>query len=253
MTGFLDHFSEGSASYSEFRPTYPDAMFEAIHARAPAHRLVWDCATGSGQAAGSLSRYFQTVVATDGSIAQLSNARSAPNIHYVCSLAERPALAEGMVDCVTVAQAAHWLNHDAFNASVLEVARPGALVVLWSYGLSRVSPAVDELIQELYTDILGGYWAPERRYVDDGYRTLSFPYEEIAWPEITMDVEWSLDQFAGYTSTWSAVRNYRRARGSTVLTQWLEKLHAAWGGSMPRRVAWPLAVRAGYVHAAFGP
>lgn len=247
MSSFADYFSEDAARYAEFRPTYPDAMYEAIRARTPGRRLVWDCATGSGQAAAALARDFETVVGTDGSAEQLARAHRARNIHYLCSLAERPALAPRIADCVTVAQAAHWFDHRAFNAAVREVANTGALVVLWTYGLSRVRREVDAVVDELYSGILGGLWAPERRYVDEGYRSIPFPFEEIPWPTIMMTVEWTLDQFAGYISTWSAVRTYRQRHGSARLEEWGRRLQEAWGEEPARTIRWPMAVRAGYV------
>lgn len=251
MSSFVDHFSEDAAQYADFRPTYPEALYEAIRTHAPGRALVWDCATGSGQAAGALARDFDSVIATDASAAQLSLARRATNIRYVCCLAERPALARTIADCVTVAQAAHWLSHSAFYAAVHEVARPGALVVLWSYGVSRVTPAVDAAADELYAGILDGYWSPERRYVDEAYRTLPFPFDEIEWPRVSMAVEWSLDQFAGYISTWSAVRTFRRRHGDATLAAWSKRLTAAWGVEPTRSVKWPIAVRAGYVKQSF--
>lgn len=247
MSAFIDLFSDGAGEYAEFRPTYPEALFDAIASRCAERRLVWDCATGSGQAAGPLARRFDRVVATDASTAQLANARREARVHYLCSVAEKPALARGIADCVTVAQAAHWLDHAAFNAAVHDVAVPGALVVLWSYGLSRITPAIDATIEALYAGILSGYWAPGRRHIDEAYRTIPFPYEEIAWPAFSLDVRWTATQFIGYVSTWSAVRTYRRAHGDATLKAWRETLRAAWGDEEARTVWWPLAVRAGYV------
>ena len=168
-------------------------------------------------------------------------------MHYLCSVAECPALARESVDCVTVAQAAHWLDHGAFNAVVREVASPGALIVIWGYGLSRITPAIDATIGELYSGILGGYWAAGRRHLDEEYRTIPFPYDEIEWPASSLEVRWTAEQFAGYIGTWSALRTYRRENGDATLRAWLDALHAAWGDGGARTVRWPLAVRAGYI------
>ena len=62
-----DPFSEKSATYARSRPTYPDALFEFVAAQVPARGRAWDCATGNGQAAIGLARYFDAVEATDAS------------------------------------------------------------------------------------------------------------------------------------------------------------------------------------------
>ena len=46
---FKDYFSEQAAAYAAYRPAYPAALYAWLAALAPASRLAWDCATGSGQ------------------------------------------------------------------------------------------------------------------------------------------------------------------------------------------------------------
>lgn len=58
--GFADHFSVRSRDYARFRPSYPPALFAWLAETAPARRLAWDCATGSGQAAAGLLGYLGT-------------------------------------------------------------------------------------------------------------------------------------------------------------------------------------------------
>src|SRR6266446_6793453 len=108
MSSFSDHFSRVAASYATFRPRYPDALFDWLAGAAPGRRHAWDCGTGSGQAAVSLARRFNHVIASDPSVAQLANAERAGGISYVAMTAERSALAEATTDLVTVAQALHW-------------------------------------------------------------------------------------------------------------------------------------------------
>src|SRR5919112_2053931 len=51
MTGrFADHFSGVSSGYAAFRPSYPEALFDALTDIAPSHALAWDCGAGTGQA-----------------------------------------------------------------------------------------------------------------------------------------------------------------------------------------------------------
>jgi ubiquinone/menaquinone biosynthesis C-methylase UbiE len=101
---FNDYFSNVSADYARYRPTYPQALFDVIAEHAPAHDLAWDCATGSGQAAVGLSRRFRKVVATDASDQQLSHATPVENVEYRVARAEDSGIQSASVNAVTVAQ-----------------------------------------------------------------------------------------------------------------------------------------------------
>ena len=115
MSGpFPDHFSEVAGAYAEFRPRYPDALFDWLAEVAPRRELAWDCATGNGQAAVALARVFDRVVATDASAEQVDAARPHPRVEYRVAPAEESGLASDSADAVTVAQAVHWFDRPAF-------------------------------------------------------------------------------------------------------------------------------------------
>src|SRR4051812_19118878 len=126
-----DHFSRQAAGYSVYRPSYPDALFDFVAGLAPARRRAWDCATGNGQAAVGLARLFESVVATDASAAQIAHAHRHPRVAYRVAPAESSGLEAGTIDLVTVAQAAHWLDLDAFYEEVRRVLVPGGAIALW--------------------------------------------------------------------------------------------------------------------------
>jgi ubiquinone/menaquinone biosynthesis C-methylase UbiE len=69
------------------------------------HELVWDCATGNGQAANKLVNYFKKVIATDASAKQLGNAKQHERIEYKLALAEESGIATNSCDLITVANA----------------------------------------------------------------------------------------------------------------------------------------------------
>jgi methylase of polypeptide subunit release factors len=75
-------FSPIAKDYARFRPRYPEALFAYLASIAPARRLAWDCATGSGQAAASLVDHFDRVIATDISEELLAEARAHERITY---------------------------------------------------------------------------------------------------------------------------------------------------------------------------
>lgn len=243
---FKDHFSGHAADYAQYRPGYPADLYDWLAAAAPARRLAWDCATGSGQAAVELASRFERVFASDASAEQVRHARALPNIEYRVEPAEHSSLAERSVDLVTVAQAYHWFDHAAFLAECSRVSRPGAVLAVWTYALAQVDRAVDAVIAAFYEGPIGPYWPPERRLVESGYRELVFPRPDLAAPAFAIHLDWSLPQLEGYLGTWSAVRRYIEATGSDPVAEWHARLQEAWGAepASARRVEWPIRLRA---------
>ena len=249
MTSFTDHYSADASSYARFRPGYPPALFEWLASVAPDRRRAWDCGTGSGQAAVPLADHFAHVVATDPSSAQLAHASRRSGVHYAAMTAERSALAAGSVNLVTVAQALHWFDRLAFYAEVRRVLTAGGVVAVWSYGLLTLrDPTLDDAVRRFHGKTVGPYWPPERQLVDDGYRTLVLPFTHVDAPAFSMQADWTLGHFAGYLSTWSAVKRARVATGIDPVPGVIESLREAWGGAQTvRRVEWPMTIRAGRV------
>ena len=247
MREFADHFSQLSARYAEYRPRYPEGLFDAIAGASPRRGRLWDCATGSGQAAVPLGARFAVVVASDASHSQLRSATPHPRVRYVAARAESAPLRERWADVVTVAQALHWLDLPAFYAEVRRVLVPGGLFAALTYGMQRLGDgAIDALLGEFYDVVVGPYWAPERRLVETGYRTLDFPFDEVTLTSPAMVVHWTLGQLLGYVSTWSAVAKCRSVTGADPLLELQAGLEPLWGDpDRQRQVEWPITVRAG--------
>ena len=241
---FKDHFSTQAADYVRFRPDYPRALFAWLAGEAPAHRLAWDCATGSGQAARALAEFFRRVHASDASQAQLSRAQPLPGVEYAVATAESSGLAPGSVDLITVAQALHWFDLDQFQAEVGRVLAPAGVVAAWSYNLMHITPAVDEILRGFYEDPLGPYWPPERRHVEDGYAHLPLPGTPIPAPAFAMVARWSLGHLLGYLRTWSASVRCQEVSGEDPVEAITQSLTTAWGEAETREVRWPLTVKA---------
>ena len=245
---FPDHFSATSDRYARYRPRYPDALFDLLADRAPGRSLAWDCGTGNGQAAIALADRFDRVVATDASAEQLANATPHDRVAYRRARVEDPGIDDDTVDAVTAGQAAHWFDLDAFYPAVRRVLRPGGLLALWVYTRCHVDPAVDPVFDHYYDEVAGPWWPPERAVVEDAYRDLPFPFEEIDPPPIEMADDWTRDRVAGYVGTWSASKRLREAEGPGPFEEFIRELERAWpDGDVPRRVTWGFGLRLGRV------
>lgn len=246
--GFADHFSAVAGNYASFRPTYPAALFDWLARTAPDTTLAWDCAAGNGQASCDLAEYFDQVVASDASAAQIAAAVPHPRIEYRVAPAENSGLDEGCVDLITVAQALHWFDLNKFYGEVRRVLKPGGLLAVWSYGVLHLDdPRIDRVVQRFYGETLGPYWPPERRMVEEGYRTLPFPFAEMLPPEFTMETAWTPPQLLGYFASWSATARYRAAHGKDPVTEVAKELAPLWGAPLvAHSVRWPLVLRAGH-------
>lgn len=223
-----DRFSSGPENYLRFRPTYPDELTSFVSNLAGDHNCAWDCATGNGQLACALSKHFHKVFATDISAQQLSAAIPCNNVSYSVGRAEQSAFEDAFFDVITVGQAVHWFNFDAFNREVKRTLKPRGLIAIIGYKLIRSDEETNSMIDKLYHTILGDYWDPERKYVDEGYQTIPFPFEELPVPSFKMNYDWNLQQFRGYLRTWSAVKLFEQQTKQDPLSLISSELTACW-------------------------
>jgi len=243
---FKDHFSGHANIYASFRPGYPEALFDFVSSLPERHALAWDCATGNGQAAVDLAERFDRVIATDASGPQLEHAIPHPKIEYRQAPAEASGLPDGSVDLLTVATAVHWFDFDRFYAEANRVLAPGGALAVWAYNLPRVSPEMDEIIDRLGHGIVQTCWPPERRWVDDDYRDLPFPFAEVEVPRLWIEERWNLGRFLHYIGTWSATQRYRKENGSDPRDLVRGEMERAWGDpDAERAIRWPIMMRAG--------
>ncbi len=243
---FKDHFSGHAGQYQRYRPRYPRPLFDYLAARAPDRTLAWDCATGNGQAAAQLGRLFNRVVATDASARQIEQASGPDNVEFRTAPAAVSALDSASVDLITVAQALHWFDFEAFYTEARRVLKPGGILAAWCYGLFSSVPEVDAVVRHLYRDVVGSYWPPERHWIDEGYQGIPFPFPELSAPQFAMRLEWTLEDLSGYLDTWSASRRYHQATGNNAVATVAAELQRAWPrNSTTMPVTWVLRLRVG--------
>jgi len=242
-----DNFSIQSDDYARYRPTYPDALFDFINSVCKNKNHAWDCGTGNGQIAIELSKQFEHVFATDISIEQIKNAQQANNITYSIQASESTNFNQNFFDLIIVAQAVHWFDFDNFYAEVRRTSKDNAIICLVGYNRVKVSTEIDAIISEFYHHIIGKYWDEERKYIDENYTNIPFPFKEIEVPELKNILDWNFEHFIGYLNTWSSVKHFIRANKFNPVDMLKEELNQYWKENEIKQVQFPIFMRIGYV------
>lgn len=240
-----DNFSRQAAQYHKFRPHYPAELYHFLFSQLNSFDTAWDCGTGNGQVAVQLAQKIKKVYATDISRKQLEQAKRQENIDYLQARAEEAPIPDNSIDLVTVAQAIHWFDFEAFYQEVRRVAKPAALLAVWGYGLIRISPEVDPILQHLYSGTLGPYWDAERSWIDKHYSTIPFPFKEIPAPEFSISSQWTRKHLIGYFSSWSSLQHYLREHEHSPLTDFEIDIVSCWPEEEVKEVSFPVFMRLG--------
>lgn len=217
-------FSQQAELYARYRPHYPQEMYDFIFEHLSSRRWAWDCATGSGQVARYLSRHFGKVIATDISEEQLRHAPQLSNVRYQKAFAGDSGLPDNHFDLITVAQAIHWFDFEQFYREVRRVAKDDALLAVIGYGMVRVNDKINPIIDELYEKAFGAYFNENRKYLDEEYRTIPFPFDEISSPSFSHTLNWKPEELKGYFNSWSAIQKIKSADGYNPADKTMQQL-----------------------------
>jgi len=159
----------------------------------------------------------------------------------------RPGYPAQLFDLLTVGQAAHWFVFEKFYPEARRVLKPGGLLALVGYNLLRVDEPTEAVIEYFYNTTLKGCWDGERYLVEQAYRTISFPFDEIPFPEMDSNYSWTVDQLLGYLGTWSAVQHFIRKNGRSPIDEMLfAQLKEVWPEGEVRIVRFPIFARVGF-------
>jgi len=241
-----DNFSNQAKLYAKYRPVYPQVLFDFVLRHVANKDTAWDCATGSGQTAKELAKQFEKVFATDISQLQLDNAEQGSNIFYSVQPAEQTNFEDNSFDLVTVSQALHWFDFEKFYTEVNRVAKPGGRIAVWMYSLLKISPAIDQLINNHHFGTLEKYWDKERKYVDDNYASVPFPFEEIECPAFEILFDWTIEELEGYLDTWSALQKFIASNKYNPVDGLIKEIKPLWKGDK-MKIVFPLHLKMGRI------
>ena len=241
-------FATEAAQYAHLRPTYPEGLLAFLLTTVTSREVAWDCATGNGQAATHLARYFGRVIATDESAHMIGQAPRHSRIAYRVSEAEDSDIDADSVDLVTVASAIHWFDLGRFYAEVRRVVRSGGVIAAWTYYTPVFGNNVDAMIKRLAHDILADFWDQRLHYVVDKFHDLPFPFQPIDAPPFRTDMRWNMEDLLGYFETWSSSVKYRQDKGTRPTDLIRDDLAQVWGDPGQKQdVHFPLYMRLGRV------
>ena len=245
MSKFKDYFSVASKDYQLYRPRYPKELFDYLATLVQKESIIWDSACGSGQASIELAKRFKQVIASDASQNQLNYAIQKDNITYHNWTAENSGLEPQSIDLITVAQALHWFNLNAFYQEVKRVLKRDGYIAVWFYLLCTVDDKIDRVISDLYYHQLDLDWPQERSHIDNAYKDIHFPFRKLKTPQFNMIEKWDIEQFLGYLSTWSAVKKCIRKTGQNPLVETSKQLKLLWKNQEKKQITWPIHLLVG--------
>ena len=244
-----DLFSEQAATYALYRPVYPVSLVETFLPFVKDRKMALDCATGNGQAAVILAEFFEQVEACDISEKQLDKAVDHPKVNYSVCNADATPYPDQSFDLITIAQAYHWMDFEAFYQEVKRIAKPDAVIAIWGYGLVKCEDKeIGKMIKNFYTGTMGAYWDTERKFVDEKYQTVPFPYEQLVDTNFDIQVSWTLSQLCGYLNSWSSVQNFIRKEQTNPVDLFCVALNELWRDKSAKNFTFPIFLKAGKVN-----
>jgi SAM-dependent methyltransferase len=257
---FSSYNQEQGKHYAQARLDYHPKVYQAVidnHTSTGGHLgTIIDVGCGPGNAARALASHFTHVIGLDPSEGMISTARSfggvtvsSEPLRYEISTAEElgsnltPPIADGSVDLIAAANAAHWFDMARFWQAAARVLKPGGSVVLWTSGKTTVHPstpnaeAIEKAMQDLEDKHLKPYLERGNLLVRNGYSDLPMPWtlpEPV--PEFDKDIfirkNWELgeeffvgipdanmDMYEVMAGTASAVIRWRKAHPDAVGTK----------------------------------
>ena len=235
MAPIIDLFSGHAEQYRNARPGNPNELFTYLASRCKNHQCAWDAATGNGQAAIDLTRYFARVKASDVSRQQIDLAMPHENIEYSVQQSEATNYPDQSFDFVCVFQALHWFNHAKFWEEVKRVLKPNGVFATCGYRWLKTDPEIEQVLEEFITPHIHSYWAPQARLLWDRYETIDFPFSNLERKVFPTYIKWNVDELFAYILSWSATVYCVKQNGDEFLQKAYQAFCEAWGNPQTKK------------------
>jgi ubiquinone/menaquinone biosynthesis C-methylase UbiE len=223
--------AEHAAGYALFRPQYSTKIRDVIRAFMKKHSCSFDSmvdvACGSGQGTHFWTDSFKNCIGLDISKEQIKNAKEkfnsmgVKNVDFGVSSAENLPKHLKECDLVTIAQAWHWINADAFYKEADRVLKSPGVLAVYGYGIPyfKNSTKASNIVLHYHNVTLKDYWDPHRCHIVNKYSEVKLPYETAERHDLVQEWPVPLPHFISYLGTWSGYWAYKeRHPESTVLS-----------------------------------
>jgi ubiquinone/menaquinone biosynthesis C-methylase UbiE len=204
----ISTFNVKSDEYVKNRPLYPSELYQFLFANCIEMNSAWDCGCGNGQVSIGLVSKFNSIEASDINENQIVNSYKHDKIHYSIQRSEKTTFSDKYFDLICTAQCLHWFDLDMFFHEAKRVLKPNGLFGCWGYGFFKVNCGIDEMLNEKLFSKIDPFWSSGNRIVQNGYKDIKFPFNNIPVPKIDMIMQWDNEQLMNYLNTWSAVKLY---------------------------------------------
>lgn len=190
-------FGTDAARYDRARPSYPDALIDAVVGLGGTAPRIVEVGCGTGIATRMFVRRGAKVTSIDPDARMLAVAAAsvpAGSVEFVCSAFEDwdPGREAATFDVVAAPQSWHWVEPASGYARVVEALRPGGhLAMFWN----RPAPegfehraAIREVYEDLAPHLISGGGEPIRGLQDLEQQTVPAEFE----PALRQDHPWSV-------------------------------------------------------------
>jgi len=107
---------------------------------------------------------------------------------------------------------------------------------------------VTRIVDDFYFNVTDPYWEPERKYVQNLYKDVLFPFAELPVTDsFRMETLWSIEQVEGYINTWSAIKKFIRLNNFNPVPELMANIKRVWGMEERILFEFPLGLRIGRV------
>lgn len=227
-------FDTCAEEYDQYRPPYPDALFDDLLAlfRLTPGSMVVDAGTGTGMAALPLAARGLRVVGLDPSPAMLNQARRRASAAHRATVEFRPGRAEdtglpaGAAEAVIMAQAFHWVDPPKALAEFQRILRPGGgLAIFWNQrDLNEpYLTAMEALITRYNPKYQSGY----RHKPWDKILAAAGYFKNVRYKQYRHASEMPTEAVVGLTRSFSYVRNVLSGEATAAFERELRALLAS--------------------------
>jgi len=254
-------FRKQAETFAKYGSKYPTELFEFLSKQTDGHDLALDFATGNGQAAKHLAKFYKKVIATDPSPEQIKFAFPVPNVDYHCSSAElrdeqlvEYGINDASVDLITVASSVHYFDMAKFNPLVKRLLKNDGVYAVWCLGdITYDNTALTEIVRRYEASLWE--FAPAHLHLwKNHYKDLPFPFDEItSFPNglqadgsaFEIAEEWTMDQYFGWMAWWGITQRAIEKYGVNPLDKIRNDVRCAWGDTETNMVRFKIYMRVG--------